>query len=304
MSRQVYSQSCDVLGTTVDLWLVSENVPEVESWFVELWKIVNEFKNRFSRFSETSELTHFNHQAGAKTSISPDFKELLQSTKYFFELTDGLFNPFILPQLQQAGYLSSMTDSNTHSSDFTARKLASFDTLEIGDTWAYIPTEAALDFGGIGKGFLADKLANWLRPYTKDFCLSLGGDIHISGQRPTGPWEIEIETTPQTTIKNLTYSSATVPYGIATSGLTRKKQNKSQKHIIDPRTGVTAESQYEIVTVVANDTVTADVLASCILIAGEDFTQKMFSQGYARAVLSQDALGNIRTLGNDFITTD
>lgn len=304
MSTQLFSQSCDTLGSTVELWVAADDQAHAERWFIELWDMVHVFNNRFSRFIDTSELSILNRQAGTRVPISIAFKQVLERTKFFSALTDGLFNPFVLPNLHRAGYTTSMTVNTHHSSRYDDRIMAKYTELEIGEDWVRIPQDTAIDLGGIGKGYLADELAAHLVQHTNDYCLSLGGDIHISGKRPEGSWVVDIETLPSTQHVSASYMNAKTPYGIATSGTTRSKAHKAQAHIIDPRTGTPVESDYSTATVAAADTTTADVLASCMLISGTEFAEDMIAKGYARAVLLQEKSGSIKTLGEGFLITD
>lgn len=302
MSKNVYMQLCDALGSTVELRIVSEDADTVEAVFKNLWQNVFDFEKRFSRFRSESELSVFNDTAGTKTPISPQFRELLLKVQYFGKVSHGVFNPFILPNLERAGYKASMTESASAMTQYSSRKLVDVESLQVGSTWALIPHDTALDFGGIGKGYLADSLAHTLSTCTDSYCLSLGGDMRVSGEQPTGSWVIDVESgnTTDASIGTYTHSSSS-SYGIATSGIVRTKKGKQQHHQINPHTGMPALSSYRTCTVVASDAVSADVFASCILIEGVDLAHRLFTEHYVKAVLLQgDAHTAPLVLGTGF----
>lgn len=281
-------QTCEVLGSTAEFRIVTENTARVEDTFSSLWTIVYDFEQRFSRFIKDSELSTFNVRAGEIVPVSSQFRDILRTVQYFGELSQGSFNPFILPSLERAGYTTSMTASGASSYGFASRTTAPINALEVGDTWGRIPTDTALDLGGIGKGYLADLLAQSLTPFTESFCLSLGGDMRVSGREPHGPWTIDVEsaTEREVSVGTYTHQSAST-YGIATSGTQRIKRGVSQAHLIDPRTNAPTQTQYRSCTVVAQNAVSADVLASCVLIDGAQLADRLFREHHVEAILLQ-----------------
>src|SRR4051812_43374607 len=58
---------------------------------------------RFSRFLADSELSRLNATTGAVT-ISPEMLALLERARQMHDVTGGLFEPAMLPQLESAGY--------------------------------------------------------------------------------------------------------------------------------------------------------------------------------------------------------
>lgn len=290
MSKKAFAQSAEALGGTIELRLVVKDIHQAEKLFIPLWKEIHLFEERFSRFKPQSELNRFNSDAGTKTHISPEFHDLLIAAYHYADLTQGLFNPFILPNLQKAGYKSSMTSPSTEAIDYSDRMLTPHTSLEIGENWAKIPARTSLDMGGIGKGYLADRLTNLLENKVLDYCLSLSGDIRVSGEDENGPWRIDVQSRKDDSKNIGYYTGDSTPYGIATSGTVRTKLGHNQNHLIDPRTGEIVTSPNNICTVAAKKTTSADVLASTILITGEDYKnliEDMLAQGIINAVLLQ-----------------
>ena len=60
-------------------------------------------ERRFSRFLPDSELSLLNKSAGEWQHISKDLMDLLTLSVKYFNETQGLFNPAILPDLKLAG---------------------------------------------------------------------------------------------------------------------------------------------------------------------------------------------------------
>ena len=94
--------------------------------FADLWRVVFSFERSFSRFIPKSELTQLNRLAGLRFEITTEFENLLRTAKGLSQQTGGLYNPFILPALQQAGYRRSAVPGyeNDAVDDYSRRRMA------------------------------------------------------------------------------------------------------------------------------------------------------------------------------------
>ena len=296
-----YMQSGEMLGTTVELRLVTSSLEHAEKLFVSLWNTVRNFESRFSRFLPDSELSKVNCNAGNKTKVSHECIGLLTTAKKLSLKTGSAFNPFVLPQLQRQGYQTSMTQSLPKTTlDFSTRRVADISELEVGEDYIRIPEDSALDLGGIGKGYLADKLAEGLL-VEKDlagFCLSFGGDINVSGCDDGGkPWSIDIQSAKNRESDIATWVADPGTRGIATSGMVREKGKSKQIHQVLPSESQSKEQPYALCTVTATTATIADVLASSILVKGQSFALQMLKDCLVKGVLLQPVNGDPVVLG-------
>jgi thiamine biosynthesis lipoprotein len=128
-----------------------------------------------------------------------------------------------------------------------------------------------IDLGGIAKSWIVAKAAHLLNSYTDACGVSAGGDILFIGCPQDGmDWEVDLEDPrdPSQTLSQLHVGSGAV----ATSSVmkrTWKQGEKIRHHLIDPRTGESANTDWLSVTVTSPDIVTAEVYAKAILIGGE-----------------------------------
>jgi thiamine biosynthesis lipoprotein len=72
--------------------------------FAAVRSFVSESEQRFSRFNPESELSALNQSAGGWFKASQDLVDMLQDAAELHQLTDGLFDPSILPALIHSGY--------------------------------------------------------------------------------------------------------------------------------------------------------------------------------------------------------
>lgn len=132
-----------------------------------------------------------------------------------------------------------------------------------------------LDLGGLGKGYCADAVAQvFRRRGVTGALIAIAGDISALGRRPDGePWHIGIQDprhpeTPMALITVLALSDRAV----STSGNYQRFVEiggRRYSHIVDPRTGRTAES-VPSVTVVGPDTLTTDILGTVLSVLGTE----------------------------------
>ncbi len=272
-------QSRQLLGSEVILTLVGQNQAELEGILEELWTEIQIFEATFSRFKKSSELTAVNHKAGQHTTVSLEFVALSQAAKLWSLSTDGLYNPFILPSLQAAGYQGSWptVDRYDPETSYVNRQIVAATQLQVGDTWIEIPPLTALDFGGIGKGYLLDQLVSQLPAIVTGYWFSLGGDIICGGyDLQQRPWHIRIQKADAEGSMGIVTNSDGQPLAIATSGIT-KRRGANWHHLIDPRTGYPADTDVLSATVTGTNATASDIYAKCLVIVGSEPAQQFAS---------------------------
>jgi thiamine biosynthesis lipoprotein len=245
--------------------------------FMEARGFIEASERRFTRFSEDSELSHFNRSAGKWFPVSRDFFEVMQAAADCHRRTKGLFDPSILPQLRSAGYTRSMDAIrvNGAAAELTQKiegPRTSFEEIEMNAGMGSIrlPEGMQIDLGGIAKGWIAERAVDILQAHSKACAVNAGGDMFLRGY-PAGQdhWEVELED-PRDTIQDLAILHVK-PGAIATSSVARrvwKQGGVSRHHLIDPRTGEPAETRWLCVTVMAEHATEAETFAKAFLIAG------------------------------------
>ena len=149
-----------------------------------------------------------------------------------------------------------------------AKAATGFDKLRLDPVTrsvSFLNKELSLDFGGIVKGYAAQKVIDFLKK--KGIMIALadaGGDIAIGDPPPGHPgWIIGINL-PETDDELMKQKLELRNCAVATSGDLYNymiRDGKKYSHIIDPRTGYGVTSQRNV-TVIANDGATADWLAT------------------------------------------
>jgi FAD:protein FMN transferase len=259
---------------------------QVERGFLNAAEYIRMMEARFTRFVDTSELAQLNRASGNWFHVSVDLFELLSETRELFDQTEGLFDPTILDALENAGYDKSMDlirsegasaprESSTYSRpDF---RLVQFDPVARA---VYLPPSMRLDLGGIAKGWITEQAAQILTENVKAGAVDAGGDMYIIGQpEGEGAWRVALED-PRDAEQDLAILRLG-PGAIATSSITRRRWqqgNVTRHHLIDPRTGASAESDWLSVTVAAPHATVAEAFAKSLLIAGPQESARVASR--------------------------
>jgi len=243
---------CEVMAAGASVDDLSRAVAEVYA-----------FEARLTRFSPQSELSAFNRSAGRRVAVSPLLEALLRASLDAYQLSGGLVNAAVLPALLAAGYDRTIEAVRRHQPvvavvDGGARPAPPLPAvLTVGRGWAELEPGCAVDLGGVGKGWLADRLCERLG----DAVVNLGGDLRALGEGPEGEgWCI-----------GLCDGSAVLIHdaGVATSG-TAGRRWAGGHHLIDPRTGLPAPTDVAALSVVAADAFRAEVIAKAAALCGSD----------------------------------
>jgi FAD:protein FMN transferase len=242
------------MGTNCALFAVGLDPGQLaggESW-------VRRTAARLTRFTPDSELAGLNRAAGRWVDVSPDMDELLRESLRAFELSRGLVNVAVLPSMVAIGYTRPMSEGPTEARLAGALPLPLLpDVLTLRRRRARLESGCGIDLGGVAKGWMADRLCAQLGP---NVLANLGGDLRATGAGPDGHgWPVGIAGAGVTvTLRD---------QGAATSSVLRRRWN-GLHHLIDPRTGLPAQSGLEAVSVIACNAFDAEVIAKTALLSG------------------------------------
>lgn len=269
-------------------------------------QLVDEYVQRFSRFLPDSELSRLNESAGEWFPVSEDLMELLTRSMEYYNETGGLFDPSILPDLKRAGYDKSIDEIRTQgagmppAADQTSRPAFNEIRFDFTHRSVKLPARMLVDLGGIAKGWIVYKAALLLGTYAGACAVSAGGDIFFLDHPQDGSrWRVELEDPrdPGRTLAVLhVRDGAVVTSSVAKR--TWKQGGQTQHHLIDPRTGVPAATDWLSVTVVAPSITLAEVYAKALLIGGEGEALRLEAQRPEIAFITIDKQGRLSGSSN------
>lgn len=256
------------MGTTIYI-LLPESQVEMGTQIVRT--LFAEWEQTLSRFLPESELSRLNQQAGTPVAVSDLLYDVLATALTAAQATEGVYDPTLLDQLVQLGYDRTFNDLPA----------VRFDPIipgEPGGRWRGIkvdpirrhvtlPTGIKLDFGGIAKGMAVDAaLESLLQNGVRQALVNAGGDLAALGLPPDEEqWMVAVPGQDKFWTIPLRHGA------VATSGIAHRhwwQGNTLRHHILDPRTGLPAQSDLWSVTVVADRCEQAEVAAKVAFILG------------------------------------
>lgn len=256
------------MGTTISL-LLPESQAALGVRIVG--SLFNEWEQVLSRFLPNSELSQLNARAGTPVAVSDLLYTVLATALTAAHATEGVYDPALLDQLVRVGYDRTFDDLPT----------VRFDPIipgEPGGRWRGIkvdpihrrvtlPADIKLDFGGIAKGMAVDAALEHLSQNgIRTALVNAGGDLAVLGLPPDAEqWPITVPGQEQLWTIPLHHGAA------ATSGIAHRhwwQGNTLRHHLLDPRTGLPAQSDLWSVTVVTDRCVQAEVTAKVAFILG------------------------------------
>ena len=191
-------------------------------------------------------------------------------------LSDGYFDPTISPIVAAWGFSYKSGDSITPQLIDSLKQLVNYRKIciENGKVIKENP-DMKLDFNAIAQGYTSDMIAAFLESRgINNYLVDTGGEIMARGSKPNGqPWIVGIEKPAENWDSEQVVQTriALRDKGLVTSGSTRKyveRNGRRYSHCIDPKTGYPVEHNVLSATVLAENSVWADALASICMVMG------------------------------------
>ena len=191
-------------------------------------------------------------------------------------LSDGYFDPTVSPIVAAWGFSYKSGDSITPALIDSLKRLVDYRRIRIEDGKVVKANpDMKLDFNAIAQGYTSDLIAAFLESRgIKNYLVDTGGEIMARGGKPDGsPWIVGIEKPAENMDSERIVQTRIVlrDKGLVTSGSTRKyveRDGRRYSHCIDPKTGYPVEHNVLSVTVMAENSVWADALASICMVMG------------------------------------
>ena len=242
-----------------------ENIAQAKEMYVD-------FTNTFSRFIFESELSKLNLAVGDWNFASDVMREVASLSLEYNKKTEGLFDPRILGVLENIGYADDFEmgtrklGKNIQNQTLLSNKKLNED-LKIKDDKVFFGVK--MDFSGIVKGYVTDKVVNFFDSKGwENFLIDSGGDIFMRGNDEDGKlWTVDVEGISAEKIMFALSNKA-----IATSGIGKRRweiDGRMMHHIINPKNANQFSFDIKSVSVIADLTADADVWAKSLFLMGK-----------------------------------
>ncbi|MFN3839205.1 MAG: FAD:protein FMN transferase [Cyclobacteriaceae bacterium] len=240
--------------------------------------ILERVNQAINTYLPQSEVTRFNKGTGALKFELPYLRQLLERSQQIVSASSGAFDPTVMPLVNVWGFgpAEPLNPDNLEIDsirEFVGFEKVGFNTDSVWKTDA----RTQLDFGGIGQGYGADVIAEFLKGKgITHMLVEIGGEgMALGRNRKTGkPWEIGI-LDPNSTPNNQFFKAyvSLENKSFTTSGgyfNYREIDGKKFSHTIDPQSGYPVNNPLLSVSVFSDDATSADGWATALMVMGVD----------------------------------
>lgn len=272
--QQVFKEKKSLLGSPFEITVVANDSVQANFYTELAISEVKRIENLISDWIPTTQISLVNQNAGiTPVKVDKEVFELVDRAMKISKLTDGAFDISYASMDKIWKFDGSMKSMPTAETIKKSVEKVGYQNIILNekDTTIFLKNQGMkLGLGGIGQGYIADKIKEILKA---NGCIgglvNVSGDINTWGKQPDGKdWTVGIVNPLN---KNKVF--ATFPLNdsaVETSGSYEKYvtfNGKRYSHIIDPRTGYPA-SGIVSVSVFAKQTELADALATGIFVLG------------------------------------
>lgn len=238
-------------------------------------KLCEKYDVMFSRTNPESEVYRINSAQGAPTEVSSDTATLIKKGLYYGKLSDGAFDITI-------GAVSLLWDFKSEDPAVpdqaaVASALTHVDYKKVvveGNTVTLQDPQAAIDLGAIAKGYIADRLKEYLSESgIRHALINLGGNVLAVGNKPDGS-DFHIGIQKPFDKSGIPLTSVNInDKTIVTSGTYQRyfeKDGVLYHHILDPSTGYPADNGLASVSILTDSSLTGDALSTTCFVLGPE----------------------------------
>ena len=264
-----------LMGNRFEITVVGDDHLWADQRIADAVEEIKRIEKLFTTFDESSQTNLINRNAGiAPVKVDREVYDLIERSKKISTLTQGAFD-ITYGSIDKRLWNFDKTMTSLPDAQ-TAKKLVRLINyrnviLDEKNCSVFLKEKGMrIGFGGIGKGYAAEKAKSLLQQKgVKSGIINAAGDLTAWGYQPNGkPWTIGIAD-PDTKRQAFSFLEITNT-SIATSGNYEKFvfiDGKKYSHTIDPKTGLPVRG-IKSVTIICPNAEIADAMATPVMIMG------------------------------------
>lgn len=246
-----------------------------EALLDECFVLADKYENMLSRTKEGSDIWNINHAKSMPVSVSKDTADLLSISLKYAKLSDGKVDPTI-GAISPLWNFSESSDHIIPDYDKLTEAVShvNYKSITISDNRSVTLSDslAQIDLGFIAKGFIADRMKDYLCSQGVESALiNLGGNVVAIGSKPNGDsFHVGIQEPFAATGS----TAATLPVNdlsVVSSGIYERYfelNGNIYHHILDTETGYPIRNNLFEVTILSPYSVDGDALSTTCLVLG------------------------------------
>lgn len=279
-------------GQTMGTYYTLQFKPEsksIEGLPTEIEQRLAELNQNLSTYLDDSDLTTLNRSVGRRCfNVTQDTLTVVSEALRIHKLSNGAFDPGLGPLIELWGFDKKQTNNEVPSDEAVKERMA---MINFSDTQARMEQGCIvkgndllqINLSAIAKGYAVDELITILEQQygIKHYLVEIGGELKVRGDNARNkPWTIAIES-PDPGSRSVQKVITPLNMAVATSGDYRnffEKDGKRYSHTLNPITGYPIEHKLASITVLHPSTMTADAMATTLMVLGEQAGKELAQQ--------------------------
>jgi thiamine biosynthesis lipoprotein len=297
IAPSLHKQVLKLMGNRFEISVVDDDGSWANECIAEAIEEIRRIEKLFTTFNESSQTNLINQNAGiAPVKVDREVFDLVKRSKRISGITQGAFD-ITYGSIDKRLWNFDKTMTSLPGPQIAKRlvRLINYRNmlLDENNCTVFLKEKGMrIGFGGIGKGYAAEKAKSLLQQKgIKSGIVNAAGDLTAWGYQPNGkPWTIGIAD-PNTSKHAFSYLDITNT-SVATSGNYEKFimiDGKKYSHTIDPKTGLPVRG-IKSVTIICPNAEIADAMATPVMIMGIKTGLNMINQvkGLACIIIDDD----------------
>jgi len=282
VKEQLIALTGQTMGTSYHIKVLSDSESIVNK--IDLKKKIdrrlNLIDHKMSTYKQDSELSKLNNYPSQQwMPVSSELMHVINAGQQLSINSKGAFDMTIGKLVNLWGFGPTININQIPNAEKIAqfRQQIGYNKLKIQQTPPAILKDndgLYIDLSAIAKGYAVDAVAKVIADSNiHNFIVEIGGEIITRGHKNSGlPWVVGVES-PITNERRVKKKLRLTDAAMATSGDYRnyfEKDGIRYSHTIDPRTGYPIKHKLASVTVIAENCMWADGLATSLMVMGPD----------------------------------
>ncbi|WP_333002603.1 FAD:protein FMN transferase [Vibrio coralliilyticus] len=275
------------MGTTYNIkYIESEGIPSPEALQKEVDRLLEEVNDQMSTYRKDSELSRFNqNQTSTPFEVSPQTATVVKEAIRLNGLTLGALDVTVGPLVNLWGFGPEARPEVVPTDEELAARKANTGIQHLtvkGNLLTKDIPNLYVDLSTIAKGWGVDVVADYIQSQgIQNYMVEVGGEMRLKGINREGvKWRIAIEK-PSADERAVQEIIEPGDMAVATSGDYRiyfERDGVRYSHIINPQTGKPIRHKVVSVTVLNKSSMTADGLATGLMVLGEEQGMKIANE--------------------------
>ena len=285
-SKNEVSNSGFYFNTIINITLYNTNNSKLID---DCFDIAHKYENMFSNTIPESDISKINDNAGIKSvKVNPETIEYCELSNGKFDITIGKLSELwnISKISQNIKNDENITDDSVIPKESDILALVNhinFHNIIIDSNSVYLSdSDAKIDLGGIAKGFVADKMKEYLLENgINSAIINLGGNVLTIGSNSNGnSFNVGIQK-PFNKSGEIITKISVISKSVVTSGIYEryyKVDDVIYHHLLDSKTGYPINNNLLSVTIISDSSTEGDALSTICFSLGLDEGMNLINQ--------------------------